>query len=95
VEVRKQYLGCNTAYGYRYVPKDRLSGTDGILEIAPAEAAAVRQMFEWVDQEGLSARRVLHRLNELEIQPRKGAAKWGKSSVLRILRSEIYAGVWH
>ena len=95
VEVRKQYLGCNTAYGYRYMPKDRLSGTDGILEIAPAEAAAVRQMFEWVDQEGLSARRVMHRLNELEIQPRKGAAKWGKSSVLRILRSEIYAGVWH
>src|ERR1039457_623073 len=26
VEVRKQYLGCNTAYGYRYVPKDRVSG---------------------------------------------------------------------
>src|SRR5688572_33492306 len=52
-------------------------------------------MFAWVDQEGLSARRVLNRLNELNIRPRKGAPRWGKSSVLRILRSEMYAGVWH
>src|SRR5450755_194287 len=47
VEVRKQYLGGNTAYGYRYLPKDRLAGTEGILQIAPEEAAVVRQMFEW------------------------------------------------
>jgi site-specific DNA recombinase len=95
VEVRKQYLGGNTAYGYRYLPKDRLAGTEGSLLIAPEEAAVVRQMFEWVDQDGLSARQVLNRLNELKIPPKKRAAKWGKSSVLRILRSETYAGIWH
>jgi site-specific DNA recombinase len=95
VEVRKQYLGSNTAYGFHYIRKDQASGTEGLLELAPEEASVVRQMFEWVDRDGLSARRVLNRLNELKIRPRKGAALWGKSSVLRILRSEMYAGVWH
>jgi site-specific DNA recombinase len=95
VEVRKQYLGSNTAYGYRYIPKDRAAGKEGILEVVPEEASVVRQMFEWVDRDGLSARRVLNRLDELRIQPRKKAASWGKSSVLRILHSEMYAGVWH
>ncbi len=95
VEVRKQYLGSNTAYGYRYTPIDRLTGKEGVLEIVPEEAAVVRQMFEWVDQEGLSAHRVLHRLDERKIQPKNGAAGWGKSSVLRILHNEMYAGVWY
>src|SRR5580698_7289684 len=63
VESRKQYLGSNTAYGYHYTPMDRIAGKEGILAVAPGEAAVVRQMFEWVDQEGMSARRVLNRLN--------------------------------
>ena len=95
VEVRQQYLGSNTAYGFRYIRKDQASGTEGLLQLAPEEASVVRQMFEWVDRDALSARRVLNRLNERKIRPRKGAARWGKSSVLRILRSEMYAGVWH
>lgn len=95
IEVRQQYLGSNTAYGYRYKPMDRVAGTQGILEVAPAEARVVQQMFEWVDHDSLSARRVLDRLNELKIPPQKGAARWAKSSVLRILHCETYAGVWH
>ena len=95
VEVRKQYLGSNTAYGYRYTPMDRIAKKEGILEIAPEEAIVVRQMFEWVDREGLSAKRVLNRLNELKIPPKKSAPLWAKSSVLRILHCETYAGVWH
>jgi len=95
VETRKQYLGSNTAYGYRYTPIDKITKQDGILEVTPQEAAVVRQMFQWVDGEGLSARRVQMRLNELKIPPRNGASTWGKSSVLRILHCETYAGVWH
>lgn len=95
VEARKQYLGSNTAYGYCYIPMDRRTDRAGILEINPKEALVVRSIFEWVDREGLSARRVVKRLNERGIPPRKGAAKWAKSSLLRILRSEMYAGVWH
>jgi site-specific DNA recombinase len=95
VEVRKQYLGSNTAYGYRYTPKDRAAGNEGILEVNAQEATAVRQMFEWVDEEGLSAHRVVRRLNERKFSPRMGGVKWGKSSVLRILKNEMYAGVWY
>jgi site-specific DNA recombinase len=95
VETRKLYLGSNTAYGYRYIPKDHARGTEGILEVLPQEADIVRRMFAWVDEEGLSARRVLMRLNELHIPPKKGAATWAKSCVLRILKSEMYAGVWY
>jgi site-specific DNA recombinase len=95
VEVRKLYLGSNTSYGYKYTPKDRVTGVEGVLEILPDEAAAVRQMFEWVDEEGLSARRVMMRLNELKIPPRKRASAWAKSSVLRILQNEMYAGTWY
>src|ERR1035441_5897674 len=95
VEVRKLYLGSNTSYGYKYTPKDRVTGVEGVLEILPDEAAAVRQMFEWVDEEGLSAKRVMMRLNELNIPPRKRASAWAKSSVLRILQNEMYAGTWY
>jgi len=95
VEVRKQFLSPYAPYGYSYTPKDRAVGADGILQVNPEEAAVVRQMFEWVDNETLSARRVVVRLNDRRIRPRKGAAGWAKSSVLRILKSEVYTGTWH
>jgi len=94
VEVRKQYLGSKTAYGYRYFPIDRLSGKDGYLKLDVGQAATVRRMFEWVDVEGLSSRQVLVRLNQLGIQPQYGR-RWGRSTVLRILHNEMYTGVWH
>jgi len=95
IEVRKQYLGGNTVYGYKYIPMDRVTGAPGILEIVPEEARVVQMMFEWVDCEGLSARKVLDRLDQRRLRPREGAPKWAKSSVLRTLHCETYAGVWH
>jgi site-specific DNA recombinase len=95
VEVRQQYLGGNTSYGYRYIPREKTGGRDGRLELFSQEALTVKQMFDWVDREGLSARRVADRLTEGGVTPRKGGSAWGKSSVLRILRNEMYAGVWY
>ena len=95
VEVRQQYLGSNSAYGYGYTRMDKGSGKEGMLHLIPEEAQVVQQMFEWVDQDGLSSRAVMHRLNQLKMRPRKGAASWGKSSVQRILHCETYAGIWH
>ncbi len=94
IEVRKQYLGSNTAYGYRWVPADKQTGTDGHLDVNAVEAATLRRMFEWVDKEGLSARRVIVRLNELAIPSQKGK-RWSRSSVLKVLHNEMYAGTWH
>jgi site-specific DNA recombinase len=95
VEVRKQFLGSIAPYGYHYTRKDRAAGNEGILETNPEEAGVVRDIYKWVAEEGLSARKVVARLNELGIPPRKGAKLWARSSVLRILRSEVYAGVWY
>jgi site-specific DNA recombinase len=95
VEVRKLYLGTNSAYGYRYVPKDRRDGREGYLTIVPEEANIVRLMYQWVDQEGLTARKVIERLNHLKIKPRKGGKLWQSSSVLRILHNEMYTGTWY
>lgn len=95
VEVRQQFLGSNPAYGFQYIPKDRNAGKEGYLKLVQEQATVVRQMYEWVDREGLSVKKVVDRLNALGYVPRKGGKKWAKSSVLRILRSEIYAGVWH
>lgn len=95
VEVRQQFIGALAPYGFRYIPKDLSKGKEGHLEIAAEEAVVVRQMYEWVDKEGLSARRVVERLNAMRIPPREGGKRWAKSSVLRILRSEVYAGIWH
>lgn len=95
VEVRKQFLGSIAPYGFRYLPRDVAAGKEGLLELVPKEAAVVRQMYSWVTSEGLSARKVMARLNAMGIRPRKGAQSWQKSSVLRILRSEVYAGVWY
>lgn len=94
VEHRKQYLGSNTAYGYRYRRMDRINGRSGHLGVDQREAQVVRQMFDWVGTQGLSASSVARRLNELRVPPRKSAG-WRKSSVLRILHNEMYVGVWH
>lgn len=95
VEVRKQFLGSIPPYGFRYITKSRSDSGEGRLEILPQEAAHVRAMYRWVGEEGLSAHQVVKRLDETKTMPRKGGRHWGKSSVLRILRAEVYAGVWH
>ena len=95
VEVRQQFLGSLAPYGYRYVTKDRSQNRSGQLETLPEQASLVRQMFQWVDTEGLSARGVVKRLNELGVPPSKGGEGWGKSTILRILRCETYTGVWY
>jgi site-specific DNA recombinase len=94
VETRQQFIGCIPPYGYAYSPSES-SKTDGSLTINPAEAAVVREMYNWVDRQGLSAREVVLRLQKEGISPRKSGSQWQRSSVLRILRGTIYAGTWY
>ena len=95
VEVRQQFIGALPPYGFRYIPKDPSTDKEGRLELVPEETAVVRHIYEWINTEGISARKVVQRLNAMKIPTRKGSERWAKSSVLRILRSEVYAGVWH
>jgi site-specific DNA recombinase len=95
VEVRQQFLGSIAPYGFRYLPRGASGAEPGTLEILPDEAAVVRQMYRWIDEESLSIQKVVTWLNEGGISPRKRGHGWQKSSVRRILRSEVYAGTWY
>lgn len=95
VEVRQKFLGCIAPYGFKYIPKVAANQETGLLMGLPEEATIVRQMYRWVDEEGLSIARVVTRLNKTGLLPRKRGRSWQKSSVRRILRSEVYAGVWY
>src|SRR5882724_6261399 len=95
VETRKQYLGAIPPYGYQYTPKSGAPSGESGLRILPEEAAVVREMYRWVTDEGLSVRKVVQKLTESRILPRKAGSQWQRSSVLRILHSEVYKGLWH
>ena len=93
VETLQKFIGAIAPYGFRYIPAKR-PDVEGKLLIRPEEAAAVRLMYRWVDEEGASTRDVVDRLNRERAPTRKGGAKWQKSSVTRILRSSVYSGTW-
>ncbi len=95
IEVRKRYLGSNTAYGYRYIKKEQTADKSGELRLEPSEAAVVREIFAWVDQDGLSARKVVQRLNARRVPSPKGRGPWGRSTILRLLRNTMYCGTWY
>jgi site-specific DNA recombinase len=92
VQERRLIMGNLPPYGYRYLKKDRDRGIEGRYEVDLQEARVVKMMFSWVADDGLSGRAVLRRLQESGVPSRKGG-HWAKSSVLRILTNETYAGV--
>jgi len=75
-------------YGYDYDPE-----TDEV-RVNEAEAAVVRDIFNWFVSEDIGAAGIANRLNDLGIPSKKGR-RWHQNVVTRILSSETYAGVWH
>jgi len=73
-------------YGYRADPN-----APGKLLVDADEAAVVRMVFEWLVTEGRSIRAITTTLGELGIRAARGR-KWAKSSVRRVLTSEVYVG---
>ena len=89
-----QYIGSRPLYGYRKDPEDK----NRLLVDEPA-AAVVRQIFHWCRQ-GVRAGQIAQRLNEQAVpspasykDPPKKNGVWNKTTVSRILRNEMYAGV--
>ena len=74
--------GGSAPYGYRI--------DDGRFVIHDAEAAVVRQVYDWAAA-GVSQRDIARRLNDAGVKPYM-AAKWGKTSVGRIIGHEVYIG---
>ena len=78
-------------YGYRYVP--------GIAGVATAqyhihlqEAAAVRQIFQWIGIDRASIGQVCRRLKTQAISSPRGKTYWDRSTVWGILKNPAYRG---
>jgi site-specific DNA recombinase len=53
----------------------------------------VKMIFNWVDKEGLTQRKIIKRLQELNIQPRKSKrGVWSTSTLTTLLRNKTYIG---
>lgn len=79
-------------YGYDYIPKQ--AEVDGYYQVNKKEAAVVKMIFAWVATEGLTIRKVIKRLQDLGIPPRKSKrGTWNNSTLTAMLRREVYIGI--
>jgi site-specific DNA recombinase len=77
-------------YGYLYM-KGKGEGR-GIRIPNEDEAEVVRQIFNWLLDEGLSINAITKRLRLSSDRPPESAATWGRSSVYAILTNSAYCG---
>jgi site-specific DNA recombinase len=82
--------GFHRTYGYDYIKvvKGEREARRVINEI---EAYWVRQMFEWLVNEGLSTNQILYRLRA-QAAPTKSGKIWGRRSMQAILSNPAYTG---
>ena len=93
-EVRKLIVGSNAPYGYRYVKKNADKKLEGYYELIPEEIAVVKNIFDLVDTQNFTARKVTRWLAENNIPPRNiNTTKWSLTTVLKILHRTEYIGV--
>lgn len=87
-------LTTEAPYGYTYIKKqDKIHG---YYEINEEEAKVVKMIFSWVADEGLTVRKVVRRLQELAIRPRKSKrGVWNTSTLTTMLRHRGYIGEAH
>lgn len=104
VKAGSVFVSGNAPFGYRLVEDEKHYS----LEILEAEAAVVRQIFEWYIS-GVSPRKIARRLSEAEtptysdnrpLTPSKfkrksAAGQWSGGTVRHVLNNETYSGTWH
>jgi site-specific DNA recombinase len=74
-------------YGYRLDP-----AKPGHLLIYEPEARVIRQMYDWLLDDGKSSRAILEELRRQGVPPVKAGRRWGTTQVYRILSSDRYTG---
>ena len=81
-------------YGYNYIPKqDKIHG---FYEINPEEVRVVKMIFSWVADDGMTLRKIVKKLQELEIKPRNSKrGVWSTSTLSTMLRHKGYIGEAH
>lgn len=85
------YLGSHAPYGYKKIKVTIGKKKCPTLEIVEDEAKVVRMIFDWYGNEGIGARSICSRLNEMGLRTRKGGY-WAKASIKEILSNEHYIG---
>jgi site-specific DNA recombinase len=81
-------------YGYHYTPK--VGDKHGYYEINFDEARIVKLIFTSVADEGYTLRRLVRKLYQLNITPRKSKrGVWSTSTLSTLLRSKVYIGEAH
>ncbi len=81
--------GGTTIYGYTYKKVSEKNG--GRRVINETEASWVRQMYQWLVNEGLSTNAITYRLRALDA-PTKFGKMWNRHSVQAILINPAYTG---
>jgi site-specific DNA recombinase len=76
-------------YGYDYIKVSQENG--GRRVINEIEASWVRQMYQWLVNEGLSTNAITYRLRALNA-PSKSGKIWNRRSVQAILKNPSYTG---
>lgn len=81
---RGEYVGCPKCYGYK------LNKETKELEIIEEEAEVIRKIFNWY-ADGLGARLIARKLNELNIKSPRGQ-KFKPETVFSFINNEKYVG---
>lgn len=78
-------------YGYNYVAKK--DKVHGYYEVNEVEAAVVRRIFDWVDRDGVTLRKLVRKLQQSGLAPRKSKrGVWATSTLSHLLRNKAYIG---
>ena len=82
---RGEYVGSPDCYGYDWNKETKQ------LDINEEQAEVVRMIFNWYC-DGLGSRRIIRKLEELNIPTYKGNKRWSESSIMGIIHQEKYVG---
>lgn len=82
-------LAC-APFGYRYARKT--DDADGYLQVDPAEAEVVREVFRRYSEEDESIAEIARVLTARGVSTRTGKAVWDRSTVWGMLRNPAYRG---
>jgi site-specific DNA recombinase len=94
----KPFCGGTVPYGYKV-------NEQGLFEIDEAEAKVVKLIYDWyTNGESMSMGAITRRLSEMGISTPgesrtnyriRESGMWNPSTIFKILRNELYYGVWH
>ncbi|MDP1728479.1 MAG: recombinase family protein [Bacteroidota bacterium] len=81
-------------YGYTYIKKE--DKIHGYYKVNQEESKVIQMIFKWIDEEGLTQRKIVTRLYQLGIKPRKSKrGVWSTSTLTTLLKHKAYIGEAH